>query len=52
MTHHPMGYEATLIDYGDFITDLVSQFDDIIVMHVMGHKHDDEFRLVNIIHNR
>ena len=44
--HHPTGSDSS-IDYNAYyLTDLLSQYGDIIIFYLLGHNHGDEYRLV------
>jgi sphingomyelin phosphodiesterase len=43
--HHPTGQGDSAVYWGQYLTDLVLRYHDIIVLHVHGHTHKDEFRL-------
>ncbi|XP_064609219.1 sphingomyelin phosphodiesterase A-like [Liolophura sinensis] len=46
--HVPPGDKgSSVMDYGDFYTDLAVNYSDVIVLHLFGHTHHDEFELVS-----
>jgi len=44
--HHPTGGSSKVPGYNRFITDLCSRYGDVIILHLLGHNHDDKFSLV------
>jgi len=44
--HHPTGGSGKVPGYTDFIIDLQARYSDIIVLHLLGHNHDDKFSVV------
>lgn len=46
VVHHPTAHGDCMIEWGQFITDMLLTYQDTIVLHVMGHTHRDEFHLV------
>ena len=42
--HHPIG--SNIRDFDEDITEIISEFGDVIILNVAGHHHLDEFRLV------
>ena len=45
--HIPFGGEDTVAPFALFIESLCTRFSDVIVVHLLGHQHKDEFRLVS-----
>lgn len=45
IVHHPTAHGDCMIEWGQFITDMLLTYQDTIVLHVMGHTHRDEFHL-------
>ena len=44
--HHPPGRSDFIVQFSRWLTDLHLEFSDVIVLHVAGHTHKDEFKLV------
>jgi len=43
--HHPTGGQR-VPGYDQYITDLQARYGDIVLLHLLGHNHDDKFALV------
>ena len=46
--HHPPGDVVSIVQHSRQLTDLSVEYSDVIVLHMSGHTHNDEFRLVSI----
>ena len=46
MGHHPPGHPDYIVSRGWMLTDILQDYADIIVLHVTGHQHEDDFRMV------
>ena len=46
--HIPPGDDDNLAEYGEVYLNMTRQFSDIIVGHLFGHTHMDQFQLVNL----
>ena len=44
VTHHPIG--DGIIEWDQYISDISIEYQDIIVLQPVGHKHKDTWRLV------
>ena len=47
--HHPPGSADNLITTSRMYIELAREFSDVIVLHIAGHTHFDEFRLVSLV---
>ncbi len=47
ITHHPVG--ENIIEYDEWITKICLLYSDIIVLHVAGHNHKEEWRMVGCL---
>ena len=43
-----MGAQSSLADFGEFLTQISTNYSDIIVLHGYGHTHNDAFKVVII----
>jgi sphingomyelin phosphodiesterase len=44
--HHPTGSSSTYVVIGRLMVDILLEYGDVIVLHSLGHHHNDFFRLV------
>lgn len=52
IAHIPPGDADNLAEYGEVYLNMTRQFSDVIVGHLFGHTHMDQFQLVkpNLVH--
>lgn len=44
--HHPSGSSSRVPGYDEFITDLQARYSDLVILHLLGHNHNDKFSIV------
>ena len=48
VAHHPPGNADIIVSHTRRVVDTVVENSDIIVLHVSGHTHKDEYRVVSL----
>ena len=51
ITHHPPCNWDQIVTYTWMFEELMVEYGDLVTMHVSGHSHNDEFRVVRAIHS-
>ena len=48
LSHHPVGSSGSIVSATRWWQDVILEYSDVIIMHLSGHSHHDEFHLVHL----